>query len=111
MRRLPRVQAETVFLPDGYGAGLSRITDSCISAATILPMDPIAFQINEALRRWGDRMPNPLPPEPQLAAEWEWVRGLLKTNPPANQVGPLTTARDRIAQARRMLIPHAVTGF
>lgn len=71
----------------------------------------VEVQITEALRRWGDRMPSPLPPEEQLATEWEWVLRLLATNPPAHRAGPLTTARDRIGQARRMLIPQAVTCF
>jgi hypothetical protein len=74
-------------------------------------MDRLTLEINEALRRWGDGMPNPIPPEAQLAAEWDWVCGLLATNPPDYQAGPLTTARNRIGQARRMLIPQAVTGF
>ena len=74
-------------------------------------MDAVAVQINEAIRRWGDRVPCPLPPEDQLAAEWNWVLGLLATNPPDNQAGPLTTARNRIGQVRRALIPQAVTGF
>lgn len=69
------------------------------------------MQINEAIRRWGNGVPRPLPSEDQLAAEWNWVLGLLATNPPGNQAGPLTTARDRIGQARRTLIPQAVTGF
>lgn len=69
-------------------------------------MDPIAVQINEALRRWGNAMPAPLPSEEQLAAEYSWVLSLLATRPTPNQAGPLTTARDRIAQARRMLIPQ-----
>ena len=56
----------------------------------------------------GRPMPSPLPGEDQLAAEYRWVLGLLATDPPAYQAGPLTTARDRIAQARRMLIPQAV---
>jgi hypothetical protein len=71
-------------------------------------MDALTPQINDARRRWGDRMPSPLPGEDQLAAEYRWVLGLLATDPPVNQAGPLTTARDRIAQARRMLIPQAV---
>jgi hypothetical protein len=74
-------------------------------------MDRRTPEINEALRRWGDRMPDPIPPEPQLAAEWDWVFGLLATSPPDYQAGPLTTARDRIGQARRMVVPQAVTGF
>jgi hypothetical protein len=74
-------------------------------------VDTVAVQINEAIRRWGNGMPRRLPPEGQLAAEWNWVLGLLATDPPSNQAGPLTTARDRIGQARRMLIPQAVTGF
>lgn len=69
-------------------------------------VDSIAVQINDALRRWGDEMPVPLPSEEQLAAEYSWVLDLLATDPAANQAGPLTTARDRIAQARRMLIPQ-----
>jgi len=74
-------------------------------------MDVQTLEINEALRRWGDRIPDPIPSESQLAAEWEWVLGLLETNPPDYRSGPLTTARDRIGQARRMLIPQAITGF
>jgi hypothetical protein len=69
-------------------------------------MDSNSVQINQALRRWGDAMPNPLPREEQLAAEYSWVLGLLATDPDPNQAGPLTTARDRIAQARRMRIPQ-----
>lgn len=69
-------------------------------------MDSISVQINQALWRWGDAMPNPPPSEEQLAAEYAWVLGLLATEPAPNQAGPLTTARDRIAQARRMLIPQ-----
>jgi hypothetical protein len=69
-------------------------------------MDMVEVQISEVLRRWGDGMPVPLPPEEQLAAEWEWVLKLLATDPPANRAGPLATARDRIGQARRMLIPQ-----
>jgi hypothetical protein len=69
----------------------------------------VEVQISEALRRWGDGMPFPLPSEEQLAAEWEWVLRLLATNPPDNRGGPLTTARDRIGQARRMLIPQGAS--
>jgi hypothetical protein len=74
-------------------------------------MDANTPQINQALARWGDSMPSPLPAEDRLAAEYRWVLGLLATDPPPNQAGPLTTARDRIAQARRMLIPQAFNGF
>lgn len=74
-------------------------------------MDVIACQINDVIRRWGDRMLAPLPGEEQLAAEWEWVLALLATDPPDYQAGRLRVARDRIGQARRMLIPQAVTGY
>jgi hypothetical protein len=68
-------------------------------------VDTVAAQINETIRRWGDGMPRPLLSKDQLATEWNWVLELLATTPPANQTGPLITARDRMGQARRMLIP------
>lgn len=79
--------------------------------STLHAVDTVAIQINEAIRRWGNGVPRPLPPKDQLAAEWDWVVGLLATNPPGNQAGALTTTRDRIGQARRALIPQAATGF
>jgi hypothetical protein len=70
-----------------------------------------APQINAFITRWGDEMPRPLPPDEQLEREQRHGRALLATEPPAHQAGPLTTALARVGQARRMLIPQAVSGY
>jgi len=74
-------------------------------------MDPLAVEINEYIRRWGNFMPSSLPPEDQLKREFERVVELLATDPPDYVAGPLTTARNRIGQARWMNIPQAVYGY
>jgi hypothetical protein len=68
-------------------------------------------EINEVISCWGNAMSSPLPSDDQLRSEWDHVLALLATNPPDYQAGRLRVARDRIGQARRMLIPQAVSGY
>jgi hypothetical protein len=56
-------------------------------------------------------MPQPLPPDEQLAREQEYGRELLACDPPLYQAGPLSTALSRVGQARRMLIPQAFNDY